>query len=127
MALELDSLDAASLERAIHETAPDILFNMVGYGVDRGEVDADLMWRINRDLVRHAAVALSRTVPSKTWSGGRRFVHVGSALEYGLMEGLAPGVRRAGAPSPATACLRESGRARAGPATPEAARAPGPR
>jgi len=88
-AIELDSLDAASVERAIHETTPDIVFNLVGYGVDRGEVDTDLMWRINRDLVRHTATALSRTVPSKTWSGGRRLVHVGSALEYGLMEGVA--------------------------------------
>ena len=82
----IDALDEGALTNAVIETAPDVVFNMIGYGVDRSETDPALMWRINQDLVRHVALALSRTKPDAKW-GGSRLVHVGSALEYGLVEG----------------------------------------
>ena len=77
------------LERVISEVVPDIVFNLVGYGVDRTETEPILMWRINRDLVRQVGLALLRTKVSNAWESGRRLVHVGSALEYGLVTGTA--------------------------------------
>jgi nucleoside-diphosphate-sugar epimerase len=81
----LSALDELSVAGVVRDADPDIVFNLVGYGVDREESDSELMWRINRDFVRHAALALAQSPTSRE----RRFVHVGSALEYGLLEGVA--------------------------------------
>jgi nucleoside-diphosphate-sugar epimerase len=87
--MSFTALDEASVMRLIRDAAPDIVFNLVGYGVDRDETQPDLMWRINRDLVRQAALATAHSSHARTWSHGKRFIHVGSALEYGLVEGVA--------------------------------------
>jgi nucleoside-diphosphate-sugar epimerase len=85
----LSALDEPSIARGVRDAHPDVVFNLIGYGVDREETDTDLMWRINRDLVRHAALAVAALSPGGPASRGRRFVHVGSALEYGLLDGVA--------------------------------------
>lgn len=87
--LTFTALDDASVARVVREAEPDIVFNLTGYGVDRDETQPDEMWQINQQLVRQAALAVSRLSPDTAWSQGRRFVHVGSALEYGLLEGVA--------------------------------------
>lgn len=87
--LAIDALDEASVIDVVENAAPDITFNLIGYGVDRGETEAAMMWRINRDLVRHLAAAVAARSPGQSPLGGRRVVHVGSALEYGLIDGLA--------------------------------------
>jgi nucleoside-diphosphate-sugar epimerase len=85
--LPFDALDAGAPARIIADAAPGVVFNLVGYGVDRSETDPDLMARMNEELVRQVAVAVS-TVAAKTEWSGRRLVHAGSALEYGLVEGV---------------------------------------
>jgi len=85
----MDALDESSITRAVGDADPDIVFNLTGYGVDRTETQADLMWRVNRDLVRQAASAMARRSSTTAWPHGPRFVHVGSALEYGRIEGVA--------------------------------------
>jgi nucleoside-diphosphate-sugar epimerase len=84
-AVAFDALAEDPVSRIISMTAPDIVFNLAGYGVDRAETDVRLMSRINEGLVRQIAQALART-PETRWRG-RRLVHVGSALEYGRVHG----------------------------------------
>ena len=86
-AIEFDALAERSVSRAISIAAPDIVFNLAGYGIDRAETDLGLMARINDGLVRQIAEVLSGATPT-AWRG-RRLVHAGSALEYGLVEGTA--------------------------------------
>src|SRR5688572_8546976 len=45
--LAIDALDEGAVTRAVTESAPDVVFNLTGYGVDRSETDPALMWRIN--------------------------------------------------------------------------------
>src|SRR5688572_10241126 len=87
-AIEFDALADDSVSRTISIAAPDIVFNLVGYGIDRAETAPGVMARINDVLVRHLAEALARTSPTAGWRG-RRLIHAGSALEYGLVEGTA--------------------------------------
>jgi nucleoside-diphosphate-sugar epimerase len=86
--MAFNALDEASVGRLIREAAPDVVFNLIAYGVDRGETQPDLTWRLNRDFVRQSALALAHTSPARAWPH-HRFVHVGSALEYGGIEGVA--------------------------------------
>jgi nucleoside-diphosphate-sugar epimerase len=87
--ISMEALDESSISRAVRDADPDIVFNLIGYGVDRAETQPDLMWRVNRDLVRQAATALARLSSTRAWPHGPRFIHVGSALEYGRIEGVA--------------------------------------
>ncbi|MEP7380279.1 MAG: NAD-dependent epimerase/dehydratase family protein [Gemmatimonadota bacterium] len=81
---DLGDLDA--LSEWLPALRPTIVFNLAGYGVDRGERDAT-----TADLINHRFVeALARvvaSVPHDNWAGVR-LVHVGSALEYGTTGGL---------------------------------------
>lgn len=67
-------------ERLLHDTHPEVVFNLLGYGVDRSESDASVMWELNAALPTRLARAIAPDA---------RLVHVGSALEYGLIEGEA--------------------------------------
>lgn len=87
--MAVTALNADSVTHLLREAAPDIVFNLIGYGVDRDETEPDLMWGINRDLVRQASLAMAHSPHAGTWSQGKRFIHMGSALEYGLIEGVA--------------------------------------
>lgn len=65
---------------------PDVVFNLVGYGVDRTERDAALSRRLNHEFVAqltHAVAALGNA----HWPHVR-LVHTGSALEYGSTGGV---------------------------------------
>ena len=86
--IAFDALREGSVARAISGAAPDIVFNLAGYGIDRAETDPGAMSRINDVLVRQVAEVLAGTLPAAEWRG-RRLVHAGSALEYGLVEGTA--------------------------------------
>ena len=67
--------------RIVEKVRPDAVFNFVAYGVDRAEQEPALAERLNAQLperLLRAVVATGRNV---------RFVHVGSALEYGAIGG----------------------------------------
>jgi nucleoside-diphosphate-sugar epimerase len=81
----LDVLDAAALAGVIRDAAPDVTFNLAGYGVDRTETDPALSQAINVELVRRVLDLIAAGPPS-AWAGPR-LVHTGSALEYGTVGG----------------------------------------
>ena len=71
---------------SLHQQAnPAITFNLAGYGVDREERDASLSAAINTRLVRQMAETVSAAEPGD-WKG-MQLVHVGSAFEYGPVQG----------------------------------------
>lgn len=79
-----DLLPEGSAAALIQAVQPDIVFNLAGYGVDRTQRDPALAERINAGLAGEAAAAA--TALKSDWPG-LRFVHVGSALEYGVATG----------------------------------------
>jgi nucleoside-diphosphate-sugar epimerase len=82
-----DAGDPQAVRALIGSTRPDVAFNLVGYGVDRSETDTNVMAHINGALVRQVTAAIAEWPSSSGWTG-RRLVHVGSALEYGLATGV---------------------------------------
>ena len=78
--LEGDLSDPSQLPGLIDRAAPDITFNLAGYGIDRGERDDHLLRRINAELPARLAQILA--AHAGRWDG-YRLVHTGSALEYG--------------------------------------------
>lgn len=84
--IAFDATTDDAVARLVEKAAPDVVFNLTGYGVDRSETDLEVMARINEALVRRLAEVLSTTAPFSAWPG-RRLVHSGSALEYGLVDG----------------------------------------
>lgn len=68
----------------VAKVRPAVVFNLAGYGVDRGERDDAMAERLNAHLVRDLAVACA---PTTEWAGAL-LVHVGSALEYGTAAGV---------------------------------------
>jgi nucleoside-diphosphate-sugar epimerase len=83
--LRADLTDLDALADLVDQAAPDITFNLAGYGIDRAERDGDLLRRINGELPGVLASLLARG-PASSWSG-YRLVHTGSALEYGEIRG----------------------------------------
>ncbi len=81
-----DLTDFDAVDALISREAPDVLFNLAGYGVDRGERDQAVAERVNADLPRILAESCAR-LPASTWTGVR-LLHVGSALEYGVTGGV---------------------------------------
>ncbi|MBK9314437.1 MAG: NAD-dependent epimerase/dehydratase family protein [Acidobacteria bacterium] len=83
--IEIDLVESESLRQAINDVRPSIVFNLAGYGVDRTERDEETAYLINGRLSETICESISLyTQPG--WRG-RRLVHVGSALEYGLATG----------------------------------------
>lgn len=76
---------AADVRALLDRTAPQIVFDLAGYGIDRSERDERELTLVNRDLVRWVGEALADR-PSHGWPG-LRLVHAGSALEYGAIGG----------------------------------------
>jgi nucleoside-diphosphate-sugar epimerase len=64
---------------------PAIIFNLAGYGVDQAERDEALSKRLNTDLPREICEAAA-IWKDPSWVG-QHIVHVGSALEYGVVGG----------------------------------------
>jgi nucleoside-diphosphate-sugar epimerase len=77
--------DAAEARRIVSSQAPDVVFNLAGYGVDRAERDARVAHALNAQLPANLAEAVA-TLGATEWKGAR-LVHVGSALEYGVADG----------------------------------------
>ncbi len=81
-----DLAEAGALEALVREIRPHVLVNLAGYGVDPSERDDAAGRRLNVELVAEAAEAASRWCDADGWRGAR-LVHVGSAFEYGLLQG----------------------------------------
>lgn len=80
-----DLCDPATARALVADLRPAVLFNLVGYGVDRAERDPTSAYAINAQLVAALAGAMARTAVIG-WRG-QRLIHVGSALEYGVQGG----------------------------------------
>ena len=92
-----DLLDFHGLYTLIARIQPTIVFNLAGYGIDRSERDAKTAYTINVHLVEALCQAMA-VVSSTNW-GGQRLIHVGSALEYGEIDG---DLNEDSAPNPTT-------------------------
>ena len=80
---ETDLARPGEMEKVLTRFRPAIVFNLAGYGVDPAERDEVLAERLNADLPREICVAAAvRKDPGWT---GQHVVHVGSALEYGIV------------------------------------------
>ncbi|HSC29717.1 MAG TPA: NAD(P)-dependent oxidoreductase [Vicinamibacterales bacterium] len=80
-----DLEDPRAPGRLVDMAAPAIVFNLAGYGVDRSERSAASMTALNACMVETLCAKLAAQ-PGRAWPG-LRLVHVGSALEYGRLEG----------------------------------------
>ena len=83
--LEIDLLDTGALPDLVREAAPDIVFNLAGYGINPDERDSARAAGINADCLPHLVKAMKQ-LPAMRWQG-QRIVHTGSALEYGTCDG----------------------------------------
>ena len=83
--IEQDVQDLDGVADRLRAIQPAISFNLAGYGVDRSERDEAVAYRINTELVHALGTAVPATHDG-AWPG-RHLVHVGSALEYGDLDG----------------------------------------
>jgi nucleoside-diphosphate-sugar epimerase len=83
--LKFDLLRTEVTQRLIGEINPAITFNLAGYGIDRSERSEELAHALNTELPETLARTLAGLQES-TWEG-QRFVHVGTAMEYGAVAG----------------------------------------
>lgn len=81
----LDPSDAGALADALRADRPHCVFNLVGYGVRANERNEEAAVSINAQLPGAIASALA-DVARAEWAG-QHVVHVGSALEYGPVDG----------------------------------------
>lgn len=72
--------DPGAMRDLIVSTAPALIVNLAGYGVDRSERNERSAYAINAELPGQLCEWMAAL--DTTWSGCR-VVHVGSALEYG--------------------------------------------
>jgi UDP-glucose 4-epimerase len=82
---EIDLTGEAVVRAMLDTLRPDIVFNLVGYGVDRGERDEEMAETINTRLIRWIASGTANA-SAGDWPG-QAIVHTGSALEYGAIAG----------------------------------------
>jgi nucleoside-diphosphate-sugar epimerase len=101
-----DLTEPEAVSRAFARVRPQIVFNLVGYGVDPSERDPILMAAINTSFVK-TLCAQVESMDSDGWQGAS-LVHAGSALEYGPVEGA---IREDGPANPTTAYGRTKLRA----------------
>ncbi len=83
--MQADLLRENAAREVIARSRPAVVFNLAGYGVDRGERDEHAAYVINAELPERIVEALAEQRDS-TWPG-QQLVHVGSALEYGEIVG----------------------------------------
>lgn len=84
--LKLDLRDTGIVDRMISEIDPAITFNLAGYGIDRSECSEELAHQINAVLPEILCRTVAKSSTRANWSG-QRFVHVGTAMEYGDVRG----------------------------------------
>ena len=82
-----DLIHPGTVTTIVREAAPDVIFNLAAYGVDRAERDESVMSALNTRLVTELCAAAVTHQATSGWSG-LRLVHAGSALEYGSVSGL---------------------------------------
>jgi nucleoside-diphosphate-sugar epimerase len=82
---EVDLARDNGVESVFKAFRPAIIFNLAGYGVDQTERDEALSERLNADLPREICEAAA-IWKDPSWLG-QHIVHVGSALEYGVVGG----------------------------------------
>lgn len=70
-----------AVEAFLSSSRPSVTFNCIGYGVDRGERDPDVEFRLNAELVVDLCDAVARH-RDRSWPGNG-LVHLGSGAEYG--------------------------------------------
>jgi nucleoside-diphosphate-sugar epimerase len=76
-----------SARELVARIRPEVVFNLAGYGVAKGERDATGYRRMNTELVEELASALGER-GARTERPGSILVHLGSALEYGTSPAL---------------------------------------
>jgi nucleoside-diphosphate-sugar epimerase len=76
-----------SLGPLLADCRPHAVVNAVGYGVARDERADLIARRLNADLVEELAQAVVELEPKLPAWPGQRLVHLGSAFEYGSVEG----------------------------------------
>ncbi len=81
----LDLRDREAVRKLFARVRPAIIFNLAGYGVDPLERDKETAYCINTQLVQTVCEILSESQEAE-WTG-QRVIHVGSALEYGEIDG----------------------------------------
>jgi len=81
---ELDLTVDTALEHCLHQTKPDVVINLAGYGIDPRERDPSAFEAVNTVLPARITRALAGI--GSDWPG-TRLVHAGSALEYGRLSG----------------------------------------
>lgn len=83
--IQLDLVDCSNVDDFFRVAKPAVTFNLAGYGIDRNEKDPVLSQKINSELVGTlcSIIAKHRSID---WPG-MSFVHAGSILEYGPIEG----------------------------------------
>lgn len=84
--IQADLRDVEIIRELVTTIKPEITFNLAGYGVDRTEGDEASAYQINARIGFTVCQVLSSLTPS-TWQG-QAIVHAGSALEYGMAEGI---------------------------------------
>lgn len=82
---EVDLRNSEAVEHLFDRVRPSITFNMAGYGVDPTERDETTANQINAEVVKTICRAVNK-VRKPTWMG-QDLIHVGSALEYGTVNG----------------------------------------
>jgi nucleoside-diphosphate-sugar epimerase len=83
--LEIDLRRLDEIPRFLERVRPAIVFNLAGYGIDPSEREERLAYLINSEMVSALGECMAR-MQSKEWAG-QALVHVGSAAEYGAIEG----------------------------------------
>lgn len=78
----LDLTRPADVAHLIEEARPLVIINAAGYGVAPQESDPALNARINAELPSQLAALATKT----EWRG-QQLIHIGSAFEYGSVEG----------------------------------------
>jgi nucleoside-diphosphate-sugar epimerase len=82
---EVESNDHSGVPEILKNVKPSITFNLAGYGVIRSELDEKAAYSVNVHLVKAVAQAVS-DARDPAWPG-QNMVHVGTAMEYGNVEG----------------------------------------
>jgi|SRR5581483_7074999 UDP-glucose 4-epimerase len=80
-----DLEDTEQIRELVTALKPEVIFNLVGYGVDRTERDERTAYRLNAQVGFTLCQVLSSQ--SSSLGRGQALVHVGSALEYGFFDG----------------------------------------
>ena len=80
-----DAVDLTTINKLLDTLQPDIVFNLIGYGINRDERDEATAALVNAELPRQLCEYVA-ALDGTDWPG-MRFVHVGSALEYGTASG----------------------------------------